>query len=107
MLRGQDGADMPRVPGDRRNSLSDDTKRSSRRRENSGRSRCQMAAEGLTRAAYLRFHPSTTQEEIMEIRCVVAIVRSDVLTMLEKRLGALHIHGITVSKVKGFGEHPN
>ncbi len=43
----------------------------------------------------------------MEIRCVVAIVRSDVLEKLEKRLGAIHVHGVTVSKVKGFGEHPN
>jgi nitrogen regulatory protein P-II 1 len=43
----------------------------------------------------------------MEIRCVVAIVRSDVLEKLEKRLGAIHIHGVTVRKVKGFGEHPN
>ncbi|AJZ57148.1 nitrogen regulatory P-II family protein [Paraburkholderia fungorum] len=43
----------------------------------------------------------------MEIRCVVAIVRSDVLERLEKRLGAIHVHGVTVSRVKGFGEHPN
>jgi nitrogen regulatory protein P-II 1 len=43
----------------------------------------------------------------MEIRSVVAIVRSDVLQKLEKRLGAIHIHGVTVCKVKGFGEHPN
>jgi nitrogen regulatory protein P-II 1 len=43
----------------------------------------------------------------MEIRCVVAIVRSDVLETLERRLGAIHIHGVTVSKVKGFGKHPN
>lgn len=43
----------------------------------------------------------------MEIRCVVAIVRSDILETLERRLGAIHIHGVTVSKVKGFGEHPN
>ncbi|QCP53673.1 P-II family nitrogen regulator [Trinickia violacea] len=43
----------------------------------------------------------------MEIRCVVAIVRSDVLEALERRLGAIHVHGVTVSKVKGFGKHPN
>lgn len=43
----------------------------------------------------------------MEFRCVVAFVRSDMLEPLERRLGALHIHGVTVSKVKGFGAHPN
>ena len=43
----------------------------------------------------------------MESRCVVAIVRSDVLETLERRLGAIHVHGVTVSKVKGFGKHPN
>ncbi|TKC86890.1 P-II family nitrogen regulator [Trinickia terrae] len=43
----------------------------------------------------------------MEIKCVVAIVRSDVLETLERRLGAIHIHGVTVSRVKGFGGHPN
>ncbi|MDI7066511.1 hypothetical protein QMO17_35355, partial [Klebsiella pneumoniae] len=43
----------------------------------------------------------------MEIRSVVAIVRSDVLQKLEKRLGAIHIHGVTVCKDNGFGEHPN
>ncbi len=43
----------------------------------------------------------------MEFRCVVAFVRSDMLQTLERRLGALHIHGVTVSKIKGFGAHPN
>ncbi|MFL9935738.1 P-II family nitrogen regulator [Paraburkholderia sp. RL18-103-BIB-C] len=43
----------------------------------------------------------------MEFRCVVAIVRSDMLERLERRLGAIHVHGVTVSKVKGFGAHPN
>jgi nitrogen regulatory protein P-II 1 len=43
----------------------------------------------------------------MEIRCVVAIVKSDVLETLERRLGAIHVHGVTVSRVKGFGQHPN
>src|SRR5258708_27936894 len=56
----------------------------------------------MNNASFSRF-----QEEIMEIRCVVAIVRSDVLETLERRLGAIHIHGGTVSKVKGFGKHPN
>jgi nitrogen regulatory protein P-II 1 len=56
----------------------------------------------MNNASFSRF-----QEEIMESRCVVAIVRSDVLETLERRLGAIHIHGVTVSKVKGFGKHPN
>jgi nitrogen regulatory protein P-II 1 len=53
------------------------------------------------------FHQSANEEQDMELKCVVAIVRPDVLGPLEKRLGAIDIHGITVTKVKGFGAHPN
>lgn len=43
----------------------------------------------------------------MELKCVVAIVRPDVVEGLERKLGAIHIHGVTVTKVRGFGAHPN
>ena len=43
----------------------------------------------------------------MELKCVVAVLRPEVLTAIEQRLGALHIHGMTVTKAKGFGTHPN
>lgn len=43
----------------------------------------------------------------MELKCVVAVLRPEVLTALEQRLGALHIHGMTVTKARGFGAHPN
>jgi nitrogen regulatory protein P-II 1 len=43
----------------------------------------------------------------MELKCVVAIVRLDVVEALERKLGAIHIHGVTVTKVRGFGVHPN
>lgn len=43
----------------------------------------------------------------MELRCVVAIVRPEVLKVLERRLGTVHVHGLTVTRVKGFGVHPN
>ncbi|BBU30196.1 nitrogen regulatory protein P-II 1 [Burkholderia sp. THE68] len=43
----------------------------------------------------------------MELRCVVAIVRPEVLKVLERRLGTVHVHGLTVTRVKGFGAHPN
>jgi nitrogen regulatory protein P-II 1 len=43
----------------------------------------------------------------MESRCVVAIVRPDVIETLEKELHAIHTHGVTISKVKGFGTHLN
>jgi nitrogen regulatory protein P-II 1 len=43
----------------------------------------------------------------MELKCVVAIVRPNVLASLERRLGAVHVHGLTVTQVKGFGAHPN
>ncbi|MFM0267918.1 P-II family nitrogen regulator, partial [Paraburkholderia sediminicola] len=40
-------------------------------------------------------------------KCVVAIVRLDVVEVLERKLGAIHIHGVTVTRVRGFGVHPN
>ena len=43
----------------------------------------------------------------MELKCVVAIVRPEVVEVLERKLGAVHIHGITVTRVRGFGVHPN
>ncbi|MDR5855734.1 P-II family nitrogen regulator [Caballeronia sp. LZ062] len=43
----------------------------------------------------------------MELKCVVAIVRQDVLPVLERRLSAVHVHGMTVTRVRGFGAHPN
>ncbi|MFM0083497.1 P-II family nitrogen regulator [Paraburkholderia sediminicola] len=43
----------------------------------------------------------------MELKCVVAIVRLDVVELLERKLGAIHIHGVTVTRVRGFGAHPN
>ncbi|RQY93819.1 P-II family nitrogen regulator [Burkholderia stagnalis] len=43
----------------------------------------------------------------MELKCVIAVVRPEVLTALERRLAALHIHGLTVTNVMGFGVHPN
>ncbi|MFJ1211529.1 P-II family nitrogen regulator [Burkholderia pyrrocinia] len=43
----------------------------------------------------------------MELKCVVAVLRPEVLIALEQRLGTLHIHGMTVTKARGFGAHPN
>ncbi|MFM0033991.1 P-II family nitrogen regulator [Paraburkholderia strydomiana] len=43
----------------------------------------------------------------MELKCVVAIVRPDVVEVLERKLGAIHIHGVTITRVRGFGAHPN
>ena len=43
----------------------------------------------------------------MESQCVVAIIRPDVLASLRKALHALHTHGVTISKVRGFGAHLN
>lgn len=42
-----------------------------------------------------------------EIRKVIAIVRTSVLERVEQKLEAFHIPGITVTKVKGFGEYTN
>ncbi|MGU2419732.1 P-II family nitrogen regulator [Burkholderia cenocepacia] len=43
----------------------------------------------------------------MELKCVIPVVRPDMLQVLERRLCALHIHGVTVTSVSGFGVHPN
>lgn len=43
----------------------------------------------------------------MELKCIVAILRPHVLEVLERKLGAVHVHGMTVTRVRGFGAHPN
>ncbi|MEM5389941.1 P-II family nitrogen regulator [Paraburkholderia phymatum] len=43
----------------------------------------------------------------MELKCVVAIVRPDVIEVLERKLAAIHVRGITATHVRGFGTHPN
>jgi len=43
----------------------------------------------------------------MELKCVVAIVHPGMLAPFEKRLALVHIHGMTVTKIRGFGAHPN
>lgn len=43
----------------------------------------------------------------MSYRYVVAIVRPDSVAPLEKRLTQLGVGGITLSRVKGFGEYKN
>lgn len=39
----------------------------------------------------------------MNIKRVIAIIRSDVLETLEARLKTLQVGGVTVSTVKGYG----
>lgn len=41
----------------------------------------------------------------MSLKYVVAIVRPDVLDALEASFGSLHVRGMTVTEVKGFGEY--
>ncbi len=41
----------------------------------------------------------------MSIKRVIAIIPSDMLKTLEARLKALQVGGITVSRVKGYGEY--
>lgn len=43
----------------------------------------------------------------MEPKRVVAIMRPYILPVLERRFGAIHVHGITITPVRGFGAHPN
>ena len=43
----------------------------------------------------------------MDVKKVTAIVRTDVLEDVENRLRRLGVPGLTVSRVKGFGEYAN
>ena len=43
----------------------------------------------------------------MDIKKVVAVVRTDVLEDVEQRLRLLGVPGITVDRVRGFGEYAN
>lgn len=43
----------------------------------------------------------------MELRKVTAIVRSEVLEKVEKRLREIGVKGVTVTRVKGYGEYAN
>lgn len=47
------------------------------------------------------------QERSMEFKKVTAIVRTDVLKEVENRLKQLDVPGITVTRVKRFGEYAN
>lgn len=43
----------------------------------------------------------------MEIKAVIAIVRSDALEAVETKLQQAGVQGITVTKSKGYGDHRN
>jgi len=43
----------------------------------------------------------------MELVLVVAIIRGPALERVERALHGMGVRGITVSRVQGYGEHPN
>ncbi len=43
----------------------------------------------------------------MDLRAVIAIIRRDRLERVEQGLREIGVHGINVSKVKGYGEYQN
>ncbi|KDP87222.1 nitrogen regulatory protein P-II [Cupriavidus sp. SK-3] len=43
----------------------------------------------------------------MSTKCIIAIVPSELLERLEKRLATVHAPGLTATKVKGYGEYRN
>jgi hypothetical protein len=47
------------------------------------------------------------KETPMSTKCVIAIVPSELLERLERRLATVHAPGLTATKVKGYGEYPN
>lgn len=48
-----------------------------------------------------------TSEKDMRFRNVTAIIRSDALEKVEQRLHELGVPGISVTRVKGYGEYKN
>jgi nitrogen regulatory protein PII len=47
------------------------------------------------------------KEQVMEYKRIIAIIPNDVLAPLEARLKGLGVGGMTVSRVKGYGEYKN
>lgn len=43
----------------------------------------------------------------MEIKAVIAMVRSDALEAVEAKLRQTGVHGVTVTKSKGYGDYGN
>ena len=43
----------------------------------------------------------------MSMKCVIAVVPSDRLQALERKLATVHAPGLTTTKVKGYGEYKN
>ena len=43
----------------------------------------------------------------MELRLVVAIIRTNALQVVEEKLRDLGVRGLTVTRAKGFGAHAN
>lgn len=43
----------------------------------------------------------------MELKLVVAIIRTHVLELVEERLREMGVRGLTVTRAKGFGAHAN
>jgi nitrogen regulatory protein PII len=43
----------------------------------------------------------------MSTKCVIAIVPSELLGELERKLVAVHAPGLTVTRVRGYGEYKN
>ena len=50
---------------------------------------------------------SSHQEAGMNFRKIVAIIRTDSLENVEAALKAKHVPGVSVTKVKGYGEYAN
>lgn len=44
-------------------------------------------------------------EERMELRNVIAIIPTEILGKVEKQLQKIGVKGVTVTQVKGYGEH--
>ncbi|SOY73398.1 hypothetical protein CBM2587_P20034 [Cupriavidus taiwanensis] len=58
-------------------------------------------------SALLIVQPCVVKEAPMSTICVIAIVPSELLEKLEKRLATVHAPGLTATKVKGYGEYRN
>ncbi len=68
----------------------------------------EMMGKGTTnlkKKKWGRANPFKTWEVKMELKKIIAIIRSRVLEDVEEKLKEIGVRGLTVTRVKGYGEN--
>ncbi|WP_440310323.1 P-II family nitrogen regulator, partial [Klebsiella pneumoniae] len=47
------------------------------------------------------------KERVMRTKWIIAIIPTELLESLERQLATAHAPGLTITKVKGYGEYKN